>query len=55
MSKILLAVKLEGDYGKTNGLGIERLGPGERQYQQNKKKSKFHNLLALCRSLDLVK
>jgi hypothetical protein len=54
MSKVLLTVKSEGDDGKTYGSGIERLGPGERQSQKNKKKAKFHNSLALRRSLDLV-
>jgi hypothetical protein len=54
VGKILLAVKREGNNSKTNSAGIERLGPGERQYQQNKKKAIFHNVLALCRSLDLV-
>ena len=54
MSKVLLAVEGEGDDGKSYGSGIERLGPDERQSQKNKKKAKFHNSLALRRSLDLV-
>jgi hypothetical protein len=54
MSKILLAVKDEGDNGKAYVSGIERRGPEERQSEKNKKKAKFHNSLALRRSLNLV-